>query len=121
MLPGLSCRLPGNAGWPPGEQDRRLLGELAGSLALVAVYTARNQDAFLRNDMAVDATRQRLREIALACARLSGNSRHATPARPDRPARHPWARAVPAWEISRNHLTQLRAVIDSETPSAGDR
>src|SRR5712691_254617 len=78
MLPGLSCRLPGNAGRPAGEQDRRLLGELADSLALVAVYTAGNQDAFLRNDMAVDATRQRLREIALACARLSGNARHAT-------------------------------------------
>src|SRR5215470_2966645 len=100
-------------GRPAGERDRRLLGELARSLALVAGYTAGNQDAFLRNDMAVDATRQRLREIALACARLSG----------DLKARHPGVRwraltglpavlghgPYPAWEISRNHLTQLRA------------
>ena len=111
-------------GRPPGERDRRLLGELAGSLALVAVYTAGNQDAFLRNDMAVDATRQRLREIALACARLSG----------ELTARHPGVRwraltglpgilghgPYPAWEISRNHLAQLQAVIDSETLPAGD-
>ena len=111
-------------GRPPGERDRRLLGELAGSLALVAVYTAGNQDAFLRNDMAVDATRQRLREIALTCARLSAELK----------ARHPGVRwraltglpgilghgPYPAWEISRNHLAQLRAVIDSETPPAGD-
>jgi len=112
-------------GRPAGERDRRLLGELARSLALVAGYTAGNQDAFLRNDMAVDATRQRLREIALACARLSGELK----------ARHPGVRwraltglpavlghgPYPAWEISRNHLTQLRAVIDSETPAAGNR
>jgi len=115
---------PAAGGRPPGERDRRLLGELAGSLALVAVYTAGNQDAFLRSDMAVDATRQRLREIALTCARLSAELK----------ARHPGVRwraltglpgilghgPYPAWEISRNHLTQLRAVIDSETPAAGD-
>jgi uncharacterized protein with HEPN domain len=111
-------------GRPPGDRDRRLLGELASSLALVAVYTTGNQDAFLRNDMAVDATRQRLREIALTCARLSAELK----------ARHPGVRwraltglpailghgPYPAWEISRNHLTQLRAVIYSETPPAGD-
>jgi len=110
---------------PPGDRDRRLLGELAGSLALIAGYTAGGQEAFLRNDMAVDATRQRLREIALACARLSGELK----------ARHPGVRwraltglpgilghgPYPAWEISRNHLTQLRAVLDTETPPAADR
>ena len=109
-------------GGPPGDRDRRLLGELAGSLALIAAYTASGQEAFLRNDMAVDATRQRLREIALACARLSGALK----------ARHPGVRwraltglpgllghgPYPAWEISRNHLTQLRAVLDTETPPA---
>lgn len=110
---------------PPGERDRRLLGELAYSLALVATYTAGSQDSFLRNDMAVDATRQRLREIALACTRLSAELK----------ARHPGVRwraltglpavlghgPYPAWEISRHHLTQLQAVIDTETQPAANR
>jgi predicted nucleotidyltransferase/uncharacterized protein with HEPN domain len=116
---------PAPGGRPSGERDRRLLGELADSLALIGRYTAGDQEAFLRNEMAVDATRQRLREIALACARLSAELK----------ARHPGVRwraltglpgilghgPYPAWEISRNHLTQLRAVIDTETPPAGGR
>jgi len=62
---------------------------------------------------------------AAACARLSGELK----------ARHPGVRwraltglpgilghgPYPAWEISRNHLTQLRAVLDTETPPAADR
>jgi hypothetical protein len=105
---------------------RRLLGELADSLALVARYTAGSQDVFLR--------------------KRQGRGRHPAAAARDRtrlcpdvgetqgtpPPGVPWRALTglpgivghgpyPAWEISRNHLTQLRAVIDTETPPAGDR
>jgi predicted nucleotidyltransferase/uncharacterized protein with HEPN domain len=101
------------------DHDRRLLAELADSLTLVAGYAPGNQVEFMRSDMAVDATRHRLAEIAAVCARLSK----------DLKARHPEVRwraltglaavlshgPYAAWEISHRHLAPLEAVIQSET------
>ena len=103
----------------PPARDLRVLGELRKSLELARSYAGGDHGAFIGNDMAVDAVKHRLAEIADACGRLS----------PELKARHPdirW-RAVTAlpvgtrhgprgcWEIVTRHLASLDQLISRET------
>src|SRR5215469_429905 len=56
---------------PGGDRDRRLLQELRQSIALARAYAQGGEAEFMHNDMAVDAAKHRLAEIADACQRLS--------------------------------------------------
>jgi len=103
------------------DHDRRLLQELRQSIALVRSYAHGGEAAFMRNDMAVDAAKHRLGEIADSCGRLSGELK----------ARHPdirWralsglpvaARHGPrgCWEIVTQHLPALDQLIEYELTS----
>src|SRR5262249_59865652 len=61
------------------DRDRRLLLALRQSILLVQSYTTGGEDAFMRNEMAVDASKQRLSEIADACRRLSSDLKARNP------------------------------------------
>jgi len=103
------------------DHDRRLLPELRQSIALVRSYAHGGEAAFMSNDMAVDAVKLRLGEIADSCRRLSGELK----------ARHPeirWralsglpvaVRHGPAgcWEIVTLHLPALDQLIEHEMTS----
>ena len=101
------------------DRDRRLLLELRRSIALVQSYTTvLGEAAFMRNEMAIDAAKHRLAEIADACARLSS----------DLKARNPDIRwralsGMPAvtrhgprgcWEIITRHISPLEQLLDRE-------
>src|SRR5262245_25545339 len=102
------------------DRDRRLLLELRQSIALVKSYTSVDEAAFMRNEMAVDAAKHRLAEIADACTRLSS----------DLKARNPDVRwralgGMPAiirhgpcgcWELITRHLSPLDQLLDREAP-----
>ena len=74
----------------------------------------------MRNDMAVDAVKHRVAQIADACSRLS----------PELKARHPGIRwravgGLPyviqhgprgCWEVVASHLTQLERLLEHELP-----
>jgi len=106
---------------PSGDHDQRLLQVLRQSIALIRSYAQGGEAAFMHNDMAVDATKHRLGEIADACKRLS----------PGLKARHPdirWrglsglpvaARHGPrgCWEIIIRHLPALDRLIEREAKS----
>ena len=106
---------------PSGDQDQRLLQELRQSIALIRSYTHGGEAAFMHNDMAVDAAKHRLGEIADSCKRLSAGLK----------ARHPdirWqalgglpvaARHGPrgCWEIVTQHLPALDQLIEHEMTS----
>ena len=106
---------------PSGDQDQRLLQELRQSIALIRSYAQGGEAAFMRNDMAVDAAKHRLGEIANSCKRLSAGLK----------ARHPdirWralgglpvaARHGPrgCWEIITQHLPALDQLIEHEMTS----
>jgi predicted nucleotidyltransferase/uncharacterized protein with HEPN domain len=105
------------------DRDRRLLGELRRSLAFVRSYIEGGEGTFMRNEMAVDAVKHRLAEIADACRRLS----------PEFKQRHPHVRwrafgGLPVgirhgprgcWEIVTTQLKPLDDLLDREV--AGDR
>jgi predicted nucleotidyltransferase/uncharacterized protein with HEPN domain len=118
--------IPLTAGAPaPGsgassDHDRRLVTELRQSLALLRSYITGGEAAFMHNEMAVDAARQRLAAIADACQRLSSELK----------ARHPEIRwralgGMPAvtrhgprgcWELVTQHLAPLEELLDREGP-----
>jgi len=100
------------------DRDRRLLLELRRSIALVQSYTTGGEAAFMRSEMAVDAAKHRLAEIADARARLSS----------DLKARNPDIRwralgGMPAvtrhgprgcWELITRHISPLDQLLDHE-------
>jgi uncharacterized protein with HEPN domain len=100
------------------DRDRRLLLELRQSIALVQSYTTGGEAAFMRSEMAVDAAKHRLAEIADACARLSN----------DLKTRNPEIRwralgGMPAvtrhgprgcWELITRHISPLDQLLDQE-------
>jgi len=80
---------------PRADQDQRHLRQLGQSIALVRSYAQSGEAAFMRNEMAVDAAKHRLGEIADACRRLS----------PGLKARHPdirW-RAMSGLPVATRH------------------
>jgi predicted nucleotidyltransferase/uncharacterized protein with HEPN domain len=102
----------------PGDRDPRLLDELRRSLAFVRSYVKGDEASFMPNEMAVDAVKHRLAEIADACRRLS----------PELKERHPGVRwralgGLPVatrhgprgcWEIATTQLTPLDDLLEHE-------
>jgi predicted nucleotidyltransferase len=103
---------------PEGWRDRRLVDELRRTITSLRSCTTGGPDDFMQNDLAVDACKQRLAEVADVCRRFSSELK----------TRYPQMRwralaALPiatrhgprgCWDLITDHLSPLERLVEAE-------